>query len=188
MVEERSLSDAELDAALSEAFAIDPSAEFVARVRRRVADEPSTDRRVRLFALAAAVCAVATVFVVIMLKRTPVVEPGAVRTATAVDRTHPALPAASAVAAVSDRPVARARRASARELRATPVERRTLPDTPHVLIPVAEQQALRRLFERPPTAVLRFAQQVDAMEVAGITIPPLNIDPLSPQIEDGGHQ
>jgi hypothetical protein len=63
-----------------------------------------------------------------------------------------------------------------------------LPDTPDVLIPVAEQQALRRLFERPPTAVLRFAQQVDAREVAGITIPPLNIDPLSPQIEDGGHQ
>ena len=187
MVEERSLSDAELDAALSEVFAIDTSAEFVARVRRRVADEPSTDRRARLFALAAAVCAVATVFVVIMSKRT-VVEPGAVRTATAVDRTHPTLPDASAVAAVSDRPAARARRASARELRAKPVERRMLPDTPDVLIPVAEQQALRRLFERTPTAVLRFAQEVDAIDVAGITIPPLNIDPLSPQIEDGGHQ
>jgi hypothetical protein len=188
MVEERSLSDAELDAALSEAFAVDPSPEFIARLRRRVADEPSTDRRLRLFALAAAVCAIATVFVVIMSKRTPVVEPGVVRTATTDARTHPALPDASAVPVVSDRPAARARRASTRELRAKPVERRTLPDAPAVLIPVAEQQALRKLFERPPTAVLRFAQEVDAMDVAGITIPALNIDPLSPQIEDGGHQ
>jgi hypothetical protein len=60
--------------------------------------------------------------------------------------------------------------------------------SPSVLIPVAEQRALRRLLERPPTAVLRFAPSVEPTAVAAIAIPPLTIDPLSPQVEEGGHQ
>jgi hypothetical protein len=57
-----------------------------------------------------------------------------------------------------------------------------------VLIPAAEQQALRRLLERPPTAVLRFAPSAEPITVAAIAIPPLAIDPLLPEGEEGGHQ
>jgi hypothetical protein len=59
-----------------------------------------------------------------------------------------------------------------------------------VLIPAAEQRALRRLFERPPTAVLRFPSPDGdkPVVVAAIAVPPLEIDPLSNEIEEGGHQ
>jgi hypothetical protein len=176
MVEERLLSDAELDAALHEAFAVDPSPEFVARLRRRVADEPSGRRHVRLFAVAAVISAVAIVFVAVMFERAPVDEQRPARVAAAVDRT---------IATPPDAPVV----AAAPRLRATRVERRANPVALEVLIPTGEQHALRRLLERPPTGVLQFsADRGDAVVVSEITVPLLNIDPLWHDTEEGGQQ
>jgi hypothetical protein len=189
MVEQRPLSDAELDAALSEAFAVDPSPEFVARVRRRVAEDSSGGRHVPLFAVAAVISA-AIVFVAVMFERTPVDERRPTRVAAAVNRTRATPPDAPVVGAAPRRPVAvRTDRDTARRLRATRVERRTNPETPDVLIPAVEQHALRRLLERPPTGVLQFsADRGDAVVVSEITVPRLNIDPLWHDTEEGGHQ
>jgi len=62
--------------------------------------------------------------------------------------------------------------------------------TGDVLILAAEQQALRRLFERPPSSVLNLSAILpdEPMEVAAIVIPPLDIKPLVPELEEGGHQ
>jgi hypothetical protein len=189
MVEERSLSDAELDAALSEAFAVDPSPDFVVRIRRRVANEPSADRHVRFFTVAATVCAVTAVFAVLTLERTPVVEQRPVPVAKTNDRVAATPPDAPVVAVRNQPAAAPARRQAGSRLRATPAERRTAPEAPDVLIPASEQQALRRLFKRPPIEVLQFApDKGDAVVVSEITVPLINIDPLSHDVQEGGHQ
>jgi hypothetical protein len=178
MVEERPLSDADLDAALTEAFAVDPAPDFVARVRRRVAEEPRVHRRLQLFGVAASVAAGAIVFVTMTLEHKPVAEQPPTRKVTAAAPAR-ALPPAPPVAAIA----ATDRRNRGRD------KLQKLP-TSEVLIPAAEQQALRRLLERPPKAVLRFPAAVveEPAEVAGIVIPPLEIDPLSTLVEEGGRQ
>ena len=62
------------------------------------------------------------------------------------------------MAAPVHRAVAPADRRTARPVRNRPNAEPTIAASDDVLIPAAEQQALRRLLERPPTTVLRFAQ------------------------------
>ena len=180
MVEERPLSDAELDSALSDAFAVEPSPEFVARLRRRVADEPSGGGHVHAFAVAAAIVAMGVVLLVVMLQRQPVVEQLPPRIVTAHGGT-PAVPPATPPVAAAAVPVRR-RNLGRDEFQKLP--------TSEVLIPMAEQQALRRLFERPPDSVLKLTAGPpdEPMEVAAIVIPPLHIKLLLPEPEEGGHQ
>ena len=73
MVEERSLmTDAELDAALAEAFAAGPSPDFVMRVRERLATEdPDGRRSLPIVAATVTLAAAAMVFVIVMLERRP---------------------------------------------------------------------------------------------------------------------
>jgi hypothetical protein len=188
MVEERrasALTESELDAALAEAFAAEPSLDFAARVRARIADEkvPTTGPFAYL-AAAAALGAAVIVFVMLVIERKPVDEsrlPVAAATSSrrpVASRVAPILREPLQATSPAARPPRRNRgRGEFQELQ-----------SPSVLIPVAEQRALRRLLERPPTAVLRFAPSVEPTAVAAIAIPPLTIDPLSPQVEEGGHQ
>ena len=188
MVEERrtpTLTDTELDGVLADVFTSDPSPDFVARVRGRLANEEiAVTRPFSFLAAAAVLAAAAIVFVVVMLERRPEIEQPSVRVAA------PGRSAAVGMAAPVHRAVAPADRRSARKVRNRPNTEPTIGASDDVLIPAAEQQALRRLLERPPTAVLRFAQpEGDApIVVAAIDIPPLNIDPLSQEAEEGGHQ
>jgi len=186
MAEERPLSDIELDAALREALAVETSPDFIVRVRRRVADEPAAGAPARLFAIAAPIAVAGIVSVVVLLHRTAVPEQSTARMTTATERSRATLPAPPVVAAV------RAHRVVAVPTRHRNRGRDDFHKMPSgdVLIPAAEQQALRRLFERPPAAVLNLAarRSDDPMEVAAIVIPPLRINPLLPESEEGGHQ
>lgn len=187
MVEERSLiTDAELDAALAEALAAGPSPDFVKRVRERLATEDPPGRRSLPFVAATVtLAAAAMVFVIVMLDRQPTPLPTPVQGAVRSDAGN---------STTSRLPVATARASNAFQRQSATLRpvRLIRQETPggrnEVLIPVGEQQALRRLLERPPTAMVRLATPVDPMEVAEIAIPPLRVDPLSSEVEEGGQQ
>jgi hypothetical protein len=198
MVEERrasALTESALDAALADAFGAEPSPDFVARVRRRVAEEGMPAARpVSYLAGAAALGAAVIVFGVVMIERRPAVEPRARVVATS-EPNRPVAP--SNAPTVRELAVQRAEAPAERRPGRSPRARRNwgrdefqnLPPT-DVLIPPAEQQALRRVFERPPTAVLRFSstRSDEPLSLAAVVIPPLTIDSLSPQVEEGGRQ
>ncbi len=185
MVEERrtpTLTDTELDGVLADVFTSNPSPDFVARVRGQLANEEiAVTRPFPFLAAAAVLAAAAIVFVVVMLERRPEIEQPSVRVAA------PGRSAAVGMAAPIH--VAPTDRRSARPIRKRPNAERTIAASDEVLIPAAEQQALRRLLERPPTTVLRFAQsdRHEPVAVAAIAIAPLTIDPLSPEPEEGEH-
>ena len=124
-----------------------PSPDFFARVRGRLADEEiAVTRPFPFLAAAAVLAAAAIVFVVVMLERRPEIEQPRVRVAAPGrssaplgwrPRSHRAVPVArSALCATGPQ----TGRMQGRRSRASD----------DVLIPAAEQQALRRLLERPP--------------------------------------
>ena len=187
MVEERSLmTDPELDEALAEALAAGPSPDFVTRVRESLATEDPPGRRSLPFVAATVtLAAAAMVFLMVMLERRPIpLQPsaqGAVKRDGGSSATSP-LP-------VTTTPRSNAFRRQSAKLRPVRMIRQETPGgSNEVLIPVGEQQALRRLLERPPAALVRLATPVDPMEVAEIAIPPLRVDPLSSEVEEGGQQ
>jgi len=190
MVEEQPLTDAELDAALTEAFADEPTPAFAARVRERLAGEQIAGSRPSGFvAVTLTLATAAIVSTAVMLERRPADERLPVRVAAASARDNAIHPRDAPVVAA---PAATQREHKAASHSATSRLPRRTPELAHeepsdVLIPSAEQQALRRLLERPPTAVLRFAPSVETT-VAAIGIPPLTIVPLLPEAEEGGHQ
>jgi hypothetical protein len=192
MVEKRPLTDSELDAALTEAFAVGPSPDFVARLCERLASEEISGRRRFPFVAAlVTLAAAAIVFVVVMLDRRPALEQTPTRVAaTSEPRTSTAASDTTAAGspAVAERMSRAALHRAAKSRQVQPIAEEMRDERDHVLIPAGEQQALRRLFERPPTAVVRFTPSVDPTDVAAIAIPPLRIDPLSPVVEEGGHQ
>jgi hypothetical protein len=184
MVEERSLTDAELDAALAEALAEGPSSDFVARVRERLATEDLAGRPSLPFVAAVVTLTITAIVFAIVLERRPTPVQTSVRTAGTAD-SETGTPAT--LAATPER-IAKAAQRSAKPRLERPVRQEPQNGRDQVLIPSDEQQALRRLLERPPSAVLGFAPKVDATDVAAIAIPPLSIDPLSSEVEEGGHQ
>ena len=190
MVEEQPLTDAELDAALTEAFADEPSPYFAARVRERLAGEQIAGSRPSGFAAVTVTLATAAIVsTAVMLERQPADQRVPARVAAASTRDNPIPPRDAPVVAA---PAATHRGHKAASHPATSRLPQRTDELAHeepsgVLIPPTEQQALRRLLERPPTAVLRFAPSVETT-VAAIDIPPLTIDPLLPVVEEGGHQ
>ena len=186
MVEERPLTDAELDTALTEAFAVDPSPGFVARVRGQIADQKRPVAGVACLVAAAALGAAALI-VTLTIERRPVGESRSPASAAMSSR-RPGAPAATpAVRQAPQSSHSAARPARSNQPNRSRDKFQNLPST-DVLIPVAEQRALQRLLERPPTSVLRFAPSVEPTPVAAIAIPPLTIDPLLPEVDEGGHQ
>ena len=179
-------TDAELDAALAEAFASDPSPDFVARVRERLATEdPDGPRSLPIVAVTVTLAAVAMVFVIVMLERRPTPAQTSAQGAVVSDSgSHTTTPLPMTTA-----PTSKAFQRQSATSRPVRLIRQETPGARNeVLIPVGEQQALRRLLERPPTAMVRLATPDDPMEVAAIAIPPLRIDPLSSEVEEGGQQ
>jgi hypothetical protein len=189
MVRERPLTDFELDAALNEALIVDPSPDFLARVREKLAGEEISGSRPFPFVLATVtLVAAAMVFAIVMLERQIVEQPRVPVAAAIVPSKAITASDAPAAVAASAQPAHETSRRPETSRRLQRIQVPVQEEPGDVLIPAAEQQALRRLLERPPTAVLRFAPSVDPTAVAAIAIPPLSIDPLSPQGEEGGHQ
>jgi hypothetical protein len=191
MVEDRPLTDSELDTALADAFDAEPSAEFAARVRRRISDQPiGATRALPFLTRVSASVVVAVVFVVVLLERTPV-EQRRVSVAAATS-TSPAVESSRSSAVGTGQPSGSRNEAHERLARSRRRPQVTQsPESPlrDVLIPAAEQQALRRLFARPPAAVLRLVPSGDEpVAVSAVAIQALEIDPLSPQADEGEHQ
>ncbi len=178
------MTDAELDAALEEALAAGPSPGFLTRVRESLTSENPPRRRSFPF-VAATVTLAAAAMVLVMLDRRPFPMQTPARSALKSD---------SGSSTTSPLPVTTARapsafqRQSAKSRAVRLIRQETHDERIEVLIPVGEQQALRRLLERPPTALVRLATPVDPMEVAEIAIPPLRVEPLTSEVEEGGQQ
>jgi hypothetical protein len=197
MVEERrrrELTDAELDAALMDAVNARPSPGFITRVREQLADEAMSVARPFPFVAATVALAVAAVvLVIVMLERRPVAEQPRVLVALANSPNRAVEPSAAPSASQSTRPQRAFEGTGSRPTRSQgrpPAARRRQSPSSDVLIPIAEQLALRRLFSRPPGAVLRLAPSAgdDPVAVSAIAIPPLTIDPLLQPVDEGGHQ
>jgi hypothetical protein len=180
------LSDAALDRELERAFAIDPSPEFMARVRAQLADEPARTWRAYLswpFAAAAAAAIVAAAIAVQMSNRSAVSPPAA--PAQAARSTAPVVPA---------RPAIRRRVSSERQPRVAPaVAAARGAAEPAALLDPRETQALRRLIDGVRTGRVELRPNVRAsaqtvMElppVTDIVIAPITIEPLAPRGAEG---
>jgi hypothetical protein len=135
------VKDAALEREIESALAVDPSPEFLVRVRVRIADEPVPASRGFgwLFAGVAAIAVAAAVVAVVMLRPEPRVEP-AVRLLMSRSLTSSVV-----VPTVS--------RGLAREPRTTNLERRTANDAPRTTN--LERQASAPLFDAHETTALQ---------------------------------
>jgi hypothetical protein len=164
----------DLDRHIQEALAVDPSPEFNARVRMRLAEEPAPAR----LSAAWLTCGATAFAVVVVLS---VLVPGRREVAPpAADVVLP-LPVSNAAVAEPAMPP-EPQRAVVEPPR--PVHRRSAAP-PIVLVPTAEREAFRRFLEAvadnrlivPPPAV----PPADApLSVAEITIEPVVIQPIEP--------
>jgi hypothetical protein len=192
---DEALTDSALDREIERALAVEPSPEFVARVRTSIAIEPSTHPVWRLswtFAGAgAAVAAIVFALVVSWPERTVAPAPRLVQVA-------PPAPVAPQPSAVSDPSTVRSPEAVARRAhKPVALQQDASPSTkafafqtsePEILIDSREAAALQRLISgvrdgRVDLSPVLHATTPTAMELPPITdliIAPLSIEPLAP--------
>jgi hypothetical protein len=175
------MNDAALERDIEQALAVDPSPEFVARVRTRIAEEPSpASRRFGwLFAGVAAATVAAGVVALVMLRPDQRVKPA---TGLLISRSL----TSPVVVPVLSQGLGRERRTTNLEPRTSNDERRTSNDErflPQPLFDPRETMALQRLIagvrdarvdlapllKEPPMA----PQPLDELVIAPITIEPL---------------
>jgi hypothetical protein len=199
MADERSgdpLTESGIDREVQTALTVDPSPEFVARVRGRVAHEAMENGL--LWRPIPVVLAIASVILIgLGVAQLADVSPPTV--AQKPLRVMGERPAPAASETPSGTTVARARR-SDEEHRPAYRGRSALavntPDRaaePRVLVPAAEQKALRRLFTRSRGSALRLTYmsepELEVTDARGLEIPPITIDPLEPDAPaEGVHQ
>jgi hypothetical protein len=168
------MTDTAIDREIQAALAVDPSPDFLARVRTRIATEPPKVRSWVPWTLAAAGAMAAIVAIAVVIswpqgKPTPVTQ----------------APGAEDIRLAAPTAIEQPRRAEAPEARRRP--------EPEILIDPAEVRALRRLITgtRDGSLDLSAALQATtptAMElppIKAIVIAPLTIDPLTPSGEEG---
>jgi len=173
-----------IDDEIREALDVDPSPEFLARVRARIAGEPAPSAWRWSWGLAAA-CALATS----VLLATIVLRPHETRLATevaqpphAIAEHHPPTAASTAQADAGPRPA----RGVTRPVK--PVAAQAAESEPEILIDQREMQTLRRLIAgvRNGRIDLTAAQNsashspAEPEPVADIVIAPLTIEPIAP--------
>jgi len=171
-----------IDGEIRRALTVDPSPDFLARVRTRIAEEPVLgSRRLSWVVVAPAVFAVALVAIVAIVQRTP-----ARSKAPAVLTARSSIGAVGTMPAVESVYARHARDAGTRfeQLAPTPEGRRREPE---VLIAADEAKALRQLIlgvreGRIDLARVLEATPITAVEPApldNIAIPPISITPLA---------
>jgi hypothetical protein len=160
-----------LDRQIQEALAVDPSPEFQARVRIRLADEAPGYGAGTGWLLSAvtgvAVAVVLAVFISSPDEVSPrpdsVVAPGAAGSVTSVE---PASPPAI-------------QQPTAERARVRRVTRRTATETTQrVLVPPAEREAFRRFLQAVTEHPLIYAVVPDAREDAPLSVPEITIEPI----------
>ncbi len=204
----RAMTGAAIDREIQAALAVDPSPEFLARVRTRIAAEPPRATAWLPWKLVAAAVMGAIVAAVVVMSRPQERTDG---TATAQGDIHltpevsieqPRGPEPSRASADSThRPVeapGAQRRAAARRLTPAPAQSEprlgaAMPTEPEILVDPREARAMRLVIRatRDGRFDLWTALQAEAptvMElppIAAIVIAPLSIDPLTPSGEEG---
>ena len=172
----------DIDRALADALNVDVSPHFVARVRRRIADEPSPMRFWRGWRLVgpAVATAVALVTVVAFARMWPHTElaPPAIQARQVV---IVPLPPAD-IPGVLNTPTAE-RVVSSRKRQTS--ARASSPSEPEVLVPRAEIEMYRRLIaaaqNAPGALVVEAPKDVQAGQaITEIAITPITIDPIAP--------
>jgi hypothetical protein len=199
MVDKRSgdpLTESGIDRELRTALTVEPSPEFMARVRSRVAHEAMANGL--LWRPIPVVLAIATV-ILICLGIARLADLRAPTVAREPVRAAPERAAAAAVEPPARRTVVRTRRLleeSRRAKRGPSTIAVNIADRaaePPVLVPAAEQKALHRLFTRSRGSALRLTYmsepEFEVTDARGLEIPPITIDPLVPEAPaEGVHQ
>jgi hypothetical protein len=179
------LTDAALDRAIQSALAVEPSPELLARVRRRIADEPAPSSWGGAWMFAVAGLAVAAIMFAIVVSR-PEHNAASGSTIAGVaiqaDPKKDALPASPRSAEAFALPPAKA-------LAPAPAEafaRR--PREPEILLDPDETRALRRLITGTRDGSLDLSASLrattptamDLPEISDVVISPITIEPLAP--------
>lgn len=177
------LTDRALQRELERALAVDPSPEFAARVRIRVANAPMAKAwwSLRWQYVAAAACVCAAVAVVLVMGARPrrtdvpaVVAAAPAHTAVAAGTSHRESPTAIAEAPRVD-VVSAVRRTTRSAVKSGD-------DLPEVIVPPGGEQAIRMFAaaawaRRVPVAAAATTAE-DPLQIAPVDIPPLDIEPL----------
>lgn len=177
------LTDAALDGEIRRALAVDPSPEFLARVRTRIAEEPAPrGRGLSWVVVAPAVFALALLTIVALWQRPPAQSPltaPALLTARPLGSTAPVSPPAVA----SSSAVAQAFRPAIAGLkpRATGVK-----DEPEVLIAADEVRALQQLIFNVQEGRIALPPALATSPVDEIVIDPIAVAPIPPMTGEQG--
>jgi len=172
------ITDPALDAEIRRALAVDPSPEFLARVRTRIADEPvSGSGRLSWVVVAPAVFAVALVAIIAISQRVPT------RTQKPAPLVLIARFSIGTGALISPPSVAEAFRPAIAGLkpRATGVR-----SEPEVLLAADEMKALRQLILGIQEGRIELASALAAPPVDDIAIEPIAITPIPPMTGEQG--
>ena len=197
------MTDTAIDREVQAALAVDPSPEFLARVRTRIATEPAGDASWLSWKVVAAGALAVAILMAVVVSR-PEGTPTAVSQASRAEDVR--LPPSAAVepprraetpeartrAWRADQPPPRLRRSAEASAKAEAPEARRRPE-PEILLDPAETRALRRLIAGTRdgsldlSAALRAATPtaMDLPPIDAIVIAPLTIDPLTPSGEEG---
>lgn len=204
----RAMTGAPIDREIQAALAVDPSPEFLARVRTRIAAEPPGLTTWVPWTLVAAAVMAAIVAGVVVMSR-PQEKTGGTATAQGDIRLTPEVPIeqprgierSRASAESTHRPVESPdaqRRSSTRRLRSAPARSETrlvgtMPAEPDILVDPREARAMRLLISATRDGSLDLSAALRAATptvmalppIATIVIAPLSIDPLTPSGEEG---
>jgi hypothetical protein len=202
------MTGAAIDREIQTALAVDPSPEFLARVRTQIAAEPPGATTWLPWTLVAAAVMAAIVAAVVVMSQPPertggtATAQGDIRLTPEVSIEQPRAPEGSRASAdTTDRPVetpGTQRRAPARRLTpaaAHPEARlvAAMPAEPEILVDPREARAMRLVIRAARdgrfdlwTALRAAAPTVmELPPIAAIVIAPLSIDPLTPSGEEG---
>jgi len=184
------MNDLTLERDIERALAVDPSPEFVARVRTRIAEEPAPSSRPFAWRLTAAAFAAAAVMVVVALRPEPRVAPTLASVlaprSIAESIVVPSVGPAKAGPHENARPHEDARPHTSSPVGSGFSRTYTSPRAPAILIDAREMMALQRLIagvrdarvdltsllkEAPPAPMA--LQPIDDLAISPITIEPL---------------
>jgi len=181
-----------LDQAIQAALNVDPSPEFLARVRARIADErPARSWRFTIVPVFAAAATLAILALVVMnTSRRPAAPPAGAATATGPAEAPVSGSTRSASVPESAPTASRSPEAAAAEPR-IPQPRPEPPGRPAAASMTSEARGLRALVDRigrgsvivvadDSQSSAQQAAQIRGVEVAPLTIPSISVEPIAP--------
>jgi hypothetical protein len=204
MADERTdaMTSSAIEREIAQALAVEPSPEFLARVRMRVASEPPPRRAwatwMPLMVGATAIAAAVLIAVIAPWRRAPVrLTPVTTTSTNATAGKDVALAAAgSATPTAVGSGLSRTKTPQASQVSVGSAFSRTVAE-PEVLVPQAEIDMYRRLIASArassPAALVEAPPEIVASEIAAdvqppseLTIEPIKIDPITPQSSGEG--